>query len=397
MANLTDSDFYLYSEISYLNATRAAQNPSLLPLLKNPSVSRGNIVAPQPNEDLYAHNFINLNDWSIAAQFMRPNNRGSSGNRTNILSNSFIPTTLSISEAKVLFSNNGFFWTGPEWVDSIFFDPLIDKSKLPTSFSGDDVQNDYDAMFTDGIARLVRTDSSLIFETPNVLQPTASQNGQLAAYDFATAFSSFRNCAQNLRSGYRILAWFSPSVNEWNTSHDSNPPGEAGPWTPTLIGPYSRVYKHVYKLSDSTETVTANQTSVPVYNDLDITFLNCAYVRSSSGQTIVLKNARDYLDFIFYVVLYQKAVDDEHGLELLAHRYSFSKVQSSIGSVILPQGSSEAIFRLDPTALVNKIYSMPLLDPSQYAQSDEHGNYNVYVDSKVTITILASLKNPPTP
>lgn len=400
MADLTDSDFYIYSEISDLNSARAYLKPPLgplLPLLKNPSVSRGEIVAPQPGEDLYAHNFINLNDWSIAAQFMRPQNKGSSSNRANIFSNSFIPTTLSISEAKSLFSNHRFFWTGPEWVDSIFFDPLIDKSKLPASFSGNDVQYDYEAMLIDGISSLVKIDPSLIFESPNVFQPTASQNGQLAAYDFSTAFSSFRTCAQNLRSGYRILTWFFPSVKEWNTSHSSNPPEEAGPWTPTDFGPYARVYRHVYlKDTQDEKTVTATQTSRPVYNDLDVTILNCAYVKSSSGQNTVLKNARDYLDFIFYVVLYQKAVDDEHN-ELLAHRYSFSKAQSAIGSVILPQGSSEAIFRLDPTALVDKIYSMPLLDPSQYAQPDEHGNYNVYVDSQVTITVLASLKNPPTP
>lgn len=398
MANLTDSDFYIYSEISYLNSARDALTPKLAPLQKNPSVSRGEIVAPQPGEDLYAHNFINLNDWSIAAAFMNPTYRGSSSNRTNVSSNSFTPTTLSISEAKALFSNHRFNWTGPEWVEYAFFDPLIDKSKLPASFSGNDVQYDYDAVFIDGISNLVKIDPSLIFESPNVFQPTASQNSPLAAYDFSTAFSSFRTCAQNLRSGYRILTWFFPSVKEWNTSHDSSPPGEAGPWTPTDFGPYARVYRHVYlKDTQDEKTVTATQTSRPVYNDLDVTILNCAYVKSASGQTTVLKNARDYLDFTFYVVLYQKAIDDEHGLSLLAHRYSFSKIQSSIASIIMPQGSSEVIFRLDPAALANKIYSMSLLDPSQYATPDEHGNYNVYVDSKVSITVLASLKNPPTP
>lgn len=400
MADLTDSDFYIYSEIFDLNDARARQKPRLYQLLKNPSVSRGEIIAPQSGEDLYAHNFINLNDWSIAAAFMNPNNRGSSSNRTNVSSNSFTPTTLSISEAKNLFYNHRFFWKGPEWVDSPIFNPLIDKSKLPSSLSSDDVQYDYNAEFIYGIRSLVRTDSSLIFESPNVFQPTASQNSPFATYDFSTAFSSFRNCVQNLCSGYSILASFKPSVKEWNTSHSSIPPGsvDAGPWTPTDIGPYSKVYRHVYlKDTQDERTVEATQTSVPVYNDLDVTFLNCAYVKSSSGQTTVLKNARDFLDFTFYIVLYQKAIDDEHGDALLAHRYSFSKIQSSIGSIIMPQGSSEAIFRLDPTSLVNKIYSMQLLDPSQYAQPDEHGNYDVYVDSKVSITVLASLKNPPTP
>lgn len=390
MANLTDSDFYLYSEISYLNATRADQNPHLSPLLKNPSVSRGNIVAPQPNEDLYAHNFINLNDWSIAAAFMNPTNSGSSSSRTDILSNSFTPTTLSISAVKSLFSNHRFFWYGPEWVETAIFNPLIDKSKMPTSFSSDNGQFNYGASFIDGIRSLVRTDSSIVFVAPNVFQPTTNQNNPLAAYDFSTPFASFRTCAQNLCSGYRLLTWFKPSVQEWNTSHS----GGSGPWTPTGIGPYAKAYRHVY--SDQS-VVTATQTSRPVYNDLDVTLLNCAYVKSSSGQTTVLKNARDFLDFTFYVVLYQKAIDDEHGLALLADRYSFSKVQSSIGSIITPQGTSEAIFRLDPAALANKIYSMSLLDPLQYATPDEHGDYDVYVDSDVQIAVLISLKNPPTP
>ena len=391
MADLTDSDFYIYSEISDLNSTRAGRNPPLAPLLKNPSVSRGKIVAPQSGEDLYAHNFINLNDWSIAARFIDPINRGSSNRRTNISSNRFVTTTLSISEASLLFANNGFFWTGPDWVETIAFDPLIDKSKLPTNFYVDN-DNAGDASFLDCIRNLVRIDSSLVFDAPNVFIPTANQNGILAASDFSTAFSSFRNCAQNLCSGYRLLTLFSPSVKEWNTSHSSSHQGY-GPWTPTLIGPYAKTYRHV--LPDQT-VVTANQTSVPIYNDLDFTLLNCAYVGSSSGQTIVLKKARDYLDLTFYVVLYQKAIDDEHR-ELLADRLSFSKAQSPIGSIITPQGSSDAIFSLDPSALVNKIYSMSLLDPSQYATQDQYGNYDVYVDSDVQIAVLASLKNPPTP
>lgn len=390
MANLTDSDFIIFSEISYLNSARAALNPPLAPLQKNPSVSKGDVTAPQSGEDLYAHNFLNLNDWSIAAAFMNPTNSGSSSSRTDILSNSFTPTTLSISAVNSLFSNHRFFWYGPEWVETAIFNPLIDKSKMPTSFSSDNGQFNEGASFIDGIRSLVRTDSSIVFVAPNVLQPTTSQNNPLSAYDFSTPFASFRTCAQNLCSGYRTLTWFSPSVQEWNTSHS----GGAGPWTPTGIGPYARVYRHVYP--DQT-VVTATQTSRPVYNDLDFTLLNCAYVKSSSGQTTVLKNARDFLDFTFYVVLYQKAIDNEHGNTLLADRYSFSKVQSSIGSIITPQGTSEAIFRLDPDALANKIYSMSLLDPSQYATPDEHGDYNVYVDSDVQIAVLISLKNPPTP
>jgi len=390
MANLTDSDFYIYSEISDLNSVRADPAINLAPLLKNPSVSRGEIVAPHPGEDLYAHNFINLNDWSIAAAFMNPTNSGSSSSRTDISSNSFTPTTLNISNAESLFSNHRFFWYGPEWVEAAIFNPLIDKSKMPTSFSSDNGQFNDGASFIDGIRSLVRTDSSIVFVAPNVFQPTTNQNNPIAAYDFSTPFASFRNCAQNLRSGYRLLTWFSPSVQEWDTSHS----GGSGPWTPTGIGPYARVYRHV--LPDQT-IVTATQTSRPVYNDLDITILNCAYVRSASGQTTVLKNARDFLDFTFYVVLYQKAIDREHGNTLLADRYSFSKVQSSIGSIITPQGTSEAIFRLDPAALANKIYSMSLLDPSQYAQPDEYGDYDVSVDSDVQIAVLISLKNPPTP
>ena len=391
MANLTDSDFYIYSEISDLNSVRTGPTINLDPLLKNPSVSRGNIVAPQSGEDLYAHNFINLNDWSIAAAFMNPTNSGSSSSRTDISSNSFTPTTLRISEVKSLFLNHRFFWYGPEWVETAIFNPLIDKSKMPTSFSSDNGQFNDGASFIDGIRSLVRTDSSIVFVAPNVFQPTTNQNNPLAAYDFSTPFASFRTCAQNLCSGYRTLTWFRPSVKEWNTSHS----GGAGPWTPTGIGPYARVYRNVS--SDQTTVVTATQTSRPVYNDLDVTLINCAYVRSSSRQTTVLKNARDFLDFTFYVVLYQKAIDNKHGLALLADRYSFSKVQSTIGSVILPQGSSEAIFRLDTAALANKIYSMSLLDPSQYATPDEHGDYDVYVDSDVEIAVLISLKNPPTP
>lgn len=390
MANLTDSDFYIYSEISDLNATRANQNPSLAPLLKNPSVSMGNIVAPQPGEDLYAHNFINLNDWSIAAAFMNPTNSGASSRRTDISSNSFTPTTLSISEVKRLFANHRFLWYGPEWVEPISFNPLIDKSKMPTSFSSDNGQFK-DASFIEGIRSLVREDSSIVFAAPNVFQPTTIQNSPLSAYDFSTPFASFRTCAQNLCSGYRTLTWFSPSVKEWNTSHS----GGAGPWTPTGIGPYAKVYR--YESLAQATVVTATQTSSPVYNDLDFLLLNCAYVRSFSGQTTVLKNARDFLDFTFYVVLYQKAIDNEHGNTLLADRYSFSKVQSSIGSIITPQGTSEAIFRLDPAALANKIYSMSLLDPSQYAQPDEYGDYAVSVVSDVRIAVLISLKNPPTP
>lgn len=390
MADLTDSDFYIYSEISDLNAVRTGPTINLAPLLKNPSVSRGEIVAPQPGEDLYAHNFINLNDWSIAAAFMNPTNRGSSSSRTDISSNSFTPTTLSISEAKSLFSNHRFSWYGPEWVETAIFNPLIDKSKMPTSFSSDNGQFNDGASFIDGIRSLVRTDSSIVFVAPNVFQPTTNQNNPLAAYDFSTPFASFRTCAQNLCSGYRLLTWFKPSVQEWNTSHS----GGSGPWTPTGIGPYAKAYRHVY--SDQS-VVTATQTSRPVYNDLDVTLLNCAYVKSSSGQTTVLKNARDFLDFTFYVVLYQSVTKVEYGYFQVAYRLSFSKAQSAIGSIITPQGTSEAIFRLDPAALANKIYSMSLLDPSQYATPDEHGDYDVYVDSDVQIATLISLKNPPTP
>lgn len=400
MADLTDSDFIVFSEISYLNSARAALNPPLAPLQKNPSVSKGDVTAPQPQEDLYAHNFLNLIDWFVAFSFINPNKRGSESSRAEITP--YVPPfqNMKFSELQSIFSNDAFYWTDPEYAQSFAFDPLLVKSNIPSNFQAQDSTADtLNFSFTNYLAALAGLTPSAVHQGTSIISVSQNQAKELLAYDFTTPFYSFSTYANMLKDGCKFFQNHTPQVESsgWNTDFSSEPQGAYSPSNPTGNGKYRRIRKHTY---DSTSTVeTMSQTSTPTYQNADMFLANSAYVRKS-GSTVIatFKTAQQAIDFSAVVKLYQKIVDDDApGDPIVKSKIIFSYVPiSSIGSIYLPQNSSAVYFRIDPTKLSSQLSSMEStldLDPTQYASGDD---YNLFLESNVAIGFLASPKNLPT-
>lgn len=397
MANLTDSDFIIFSEISYLNSARAALNPPLAPLQKNPSVSKGDVTAPQPQEDLYAHNFLNLIDWFIAFSFINPNNRGSESSRAEIVP--YVPPfqNMSFSELQSIFSNDAFYWTGPEYAQSFAFNPLLVKSNIPSNFQAQDSTADtLNISFTDYLAALAGLTPSAVHQGTSIISVSQNQAKELLAYDFTTPFYSFSTYADMLKDGCKFFQNHTPQVESsgWNTQFSSDPQGAYSPYGPTGNGKYRRIQKHT---TGSTYD-TMSQTSTPTYQNADMFLANSAYVRKS-GSTVIatFKTAQQAIDFSAVVKLYQKVVDDDSpGDPIVKSKILFSHVPiSSIGSIYLPQNSSSVYFRLDPAKLSSQLSSMEStldLDPTQYSSGND---YNLFLESNVAIGFLASPKNLP--
>lgn len=397
MADLTDSDFIIFSEISYLNSARAALSPPLAPLQKNPSVSKGDVTAPQPQEDLYAHNFLNLIDWFVAFSFINPNNRGSESSRAEIAP--YVPPfqNMSFSELQSIFSNDAFFWTGPEYAQSIFFNPLLVKSNIPSNFQAQDSTADtLNISFTDYLAALAGLTPSAVHQGTSTISVSQNQAKELLAYDFTTPFYSFSTYADMLKDGCKFFQNHTPQAEPsgWNTDFSSDPQGAYSPYGPTGNGKYRRIQKDTTGSTSS----TMSQTSTPTYQNADMFLANSAYVRKS-GSTVIatFKTAQQAIDFSAVVKLYQKIVDDDApGDPIVKSKILFSYVPiSSIGSIYLPQNSSSVYFRLDPSELSSQLSSMEStldLDPTQYASGND---YNLFLESNVAIGFLASPKNLP--
>lgn len=399
MANLTDSDFIVFSEISYLNSARADLNPPLPPLQKNPSVSKGDVTAPQSGEDLYAHNFLNLIDWFVAFSFINPNSRGSESSRAEITP--YVPPfqNMSFSELPSIFSNDAFYWTGPEYAQSFAFNPLLVKSNIPSNFQAQDSTADTlyaGGGFSNYLSSLAGLTPSAVHQGTSSISVSQNQAKELLAYDFTTPFYSFSTYADMLKDGCKFFQNHTPQVESsgWNTQFSSEPQGAYSPFPPTGNGKYRRIQKR----TTGSTVETMSQTSTPTYQNADMFLANSAYVRKS-GSTVIatFKTAQQAIDFSAVVKLYQKVVDDDApGDPIVKSKIIFSYVPiSSIGSIYLPQNSSAVYFRIDPAKLSSQLSSMEStldLDPTQYASGD---NYNLFLESNVEIGFLASPKNLP--
>lgn len=384
MANLTDSDFILFSQLSDINDARSRNSPQLDPIRKNASISKGEISSPQSGDELYAHNFLNVIDCYIAYAFMKFQNAGSSSTMAEI--SPYVPQfiDMSFSEASGTFISNPLYWTGIEFAHGAWYEPLLKRDQIP------------DTVVEQGsFARTLNNHwDEYLAVVPNHLGTTTisitkNQNGHLLASDFQSAFSTFCSEIEMVRNGCMMRNHYDVQAESWNTSYSDSPSGSYSPSTPTGNGPFRRIRKN--ELPDHSIT-TSTQTSFPIYEHPTRILANAAYVKTSGGVTTILKPVRGNLSFIPIVKLYQKVVDDEaYGNPIIDEKVIFKKVSvDDIGSFYLPTGAPYRIyFTFNPPYLASVVSSLDGIlgiDLSSYASGNE---YNLYLDSVVEVMFLA--------
>lgn len=396
MADLTNNDFIVFSEIPYLNAGRASHVPPLPNLKKNPALSKGEIRSPQSGEDLYAHNFLNVIDWYVASMAINSLSQGSESTRTTITSIS--PSFTDLSSPSDFFSNHHLLWLGKEDIDSTYSERImIKKDQMPSSYQIEDVDSGTISSYP--FFQHLNEIGALCDRPVDTIDRINSAN-ELLASDFYTPFYSFEQNVLMLRNGCSLIARESPVVESWTESFSSDKVKDPQsqhygediftPYSPSGNGPYKN-YRHSTDWDGSSiVNVSCNQTDIPVYGQQDIFIANSAYVHKENGTTTILKKTIDMVNVEMYVCLHQ--IVSSNSSPMLKTRSTYSRVQSSIGSLYSPSDSTALYLRLNPQALSDEIDSFTILDPASFASDD---NKNISLVSEVQIYFFFSIKNIP--
>ena len=282
MADLTAYDLCAIPQevIDGWNSGRSSLN--MPNLLKNPLVGKGEAVSPNPDEDLFAHNFISVADFAFLSNLVfdnpyRPTRR-------------YIPSCpkdrLYLDEVKTLIENYGTYrhlWGGYE--GGIGGRYLFEN--IPSEFSIGPVEYSGSYVFQSAVEDAILGNVEY-FPEPHVASVPTQYGGELVAQDFITPFSYIRTDFDNLKNGCMMMCENLPvltgcDVSVTGKTHDGSrlePYGYTS--DPDVNGRYEKWTRSV----DQYGTVIGENhtTYVPSSYEYDAALANGNYHQYGNGQ-----------------------------------------------------------------------------------------------------------------
>jgi hypothetical protein len=212
MADLTHNDLCVIPQ-AVINEWNADRNSRNIPNLRNnPLVSKGEVVAPQPGQELFAHNFISIADFALLANLSLL----STTRPTRRYIHSVPKNLLYFDEAKNLFTDMDTYrhiWGNYD--DSIFNRRLFRYA--PSDFSiGPTTVNNNDFGYGLFISTLINEVE--VLPEPTIITIPSPQDTNLDSNIFQTPFYNVRNDFENLKAGCVLMAQSIPTLDGTSVS-----------------------------------------------------------------------------------------------------------------------------------------------------------------------------------
>lgn len=205
MADLTHNDLCIIPQ-AVINEWNADRNSRDIPnLRKNPLVSKGGVVAPQPGQELFAHNFISIADFALLANLALR----STTSPTRRYLHSAPKNLLNFDVAKNLFTDMATYrhiWGNYD--DSIYNPRLFRYVPGDFSIGPTTVNDDYfDTLFWKTLIN-----EAEVLPEPTITTIPSPQDTNLDSNIFQTPFYNVRNDFENLKAGCILMVQSIPTL-----------------------------------------------------------------------------------------------------------------------------------------------------------------------------------------
>lgn len=351
MADLTDSDLCIIPQV-VINEWNADRNSRNIPnLRKNPLVSKGEVVAPQPGQELFAHNFISIADFALLANLALR----TTTSPTRRYIHSVPKNLLYFDEAKNLFIDIDTY--RHIWGDyGSTYSPYLFRY-IPGDFSiGPTTVNygDFDTLFIDALVNEVE-----VLPEPTTTTIPSPQDTNLDSQIFQTPFNNVRNDFENLKAGCILMVHSVPTLYHADVSV-SGKTSDGSPLQPYGYTAYAGVngrYERWDRSMVDGQLIRENHTTyVPTTYYYEPALVNGNYFLHDNRQTKITGGSVSIPFIVTYAVKavrnYGGAWDSTKGITTRYHTIE------SLGTLSADSSTGATYFTPNDSAMTSELNSI---------------------------------------
>lgn len=351
MADLTHNDLCVIPQ-AVINEWNADRNSKNIPnLKKNPLVSKGEVVAPQPGQDLFAHNFISIADFALLANLAL---RTTTSPR-RLYIHSAPKNLLYFDEAKNLFIDIATY--RHIWGDyGSTYSPYLFRY-VPGDFSiGPTIVNYgfFDTLLIDTLVNEVG-----VLPEPTITTIPSTQDTTLDSNIFQTPFYNVRNDFENLKAGCVLMVHSLPTLNGTSVSVTGKT-SDGSPLQPYGYTSYEGVngrYERWSRSSLEGQTLSENHTTyVPTSYSYETVLANGNYFQHDNSQTRITGGSVSIPFVVTYAFKaarnYGRAWDTPKGITIRYHNIE------SLGTLSEDSSTGATYFTPNSSAMTSELNSI---------------------------------------
>lgn len=352
MADLTHNDLCVIPQ-AVINEWNSDRNSRNIPnLKKNPLVSKGEVVAPQPGQELFAHNFISIADFALLANLAL---RTTTSPRRRYI-HSAPKNLLYFDEARILLTDPSLY--GNIWgnYDDSIYNPRLFRY-VPGDFSIGPTTVNYD-YFPELFWETLINEAEVLPEPTTTTIPSP-QDTNLDSNIFQTPFYNVRNDFGNLKAGCVLMVQSLPtldgtSVSVTGKTSDGSP---LQPYGYTAAASVNGRYERWSRSSSEGQTLSENHTTyVPTSYSYETVLANGNYFQHDNSQTKITGGSVSISFIVTYAFKaarnYGGAWDTPKGITIRYHNID------SLGTLSEDSSTGATYFTPNSSAMTSELNSI---------------------------------------